>query len=218
VVIEKEQMLALLGIVGKVAPIVGRGRIYEQLYTQENTPEDRLQELHSALVNVYSTCLELLANAEKLLSKNTAERTVHELFTQTKTNDILSKLTENENQLSYAIQICESSRSSTADNRVQHEIEGLKSTLQTLNMLIDCRTLSRLDYGMSELLKKEQLEILEWISKIQYREHHNNVKNSRTPGTCEWLLQNEKFQEWNTANSSTVLWLNGTGSCTKFFI
>lgn len=40
--------------------------------------------------------------------------------------------------------------------------------------------------------------------------HHRTVKEARTDGTCEWLLQHEKFREWENSNSSAVLWLQGS--------
>lgn len=52
-------------------------------------------------------------------------------------------------------------------------------------------------------------ETLEWISSVQYRSHHYRVKEARTPSTCEWLLNHEKFHEWE-AGSSAVLWLQGS--------
>jgi ankyrin repeat domain-containing protein 50 len=48
--------------------------------------------------------------------------------------------------------------------------------------------LERIDY-------KDQLEILEWISPIQYTAHHKTVEEARTDGTGEWLLRHEKFRE-----------------------
>ena len=52
-------------------------------------------------------------------------------------------------------------------------------------------------------------EILEWVSRVPYGKHHDLVKDIRTSGTCEWLLEHKKFGEWESAASSVVLWLQG---------
>ncbi|KAK6082585.1 hypothetical protein SCUP515_02340 [Seiridium cupressi] len=59
-------------------------------------------------------------------------------------------------------------------------------------------------------LDDEQIKILEWISPIPYGKHHNTITDARTKDTCEWILQHEKFQGWENAESSVVLWLQGS--------
>ncbi|KAJ5512855.1 hypothetical protein N7463_002407 [Penicillium fimorum] len=89
----------------------------------------------------------------------------------------------------------------------------------------DCSHFTRSD--VKELLNilarlpiiESKLEmVLDWIWPIQYGKHHISVKDSRTPGTCEWLLQTDKFREWMTINSSAVLWLHGTIGAGKTFL
>lgn len=65
---------------------------------------------------------------------------------------------------------------------------------------------------------REEREILDWISPIPYGKHHISVREARTSGTCEWLLQNEKFCEWWNINSSAVLWLQGSSKRTAVHI
>ena len=57
---------------------------------------------------------------------------------------------------------------------------------------------------------KERLEILDWISPIPYRKHHETIQEARTQDTCEWLLRREEFRKWNNSISSVVLWLQGS--------
>jgi len=56
-------------------------------------------------------------------------------------------------------------------------------------------------------------KILEWVSPVPYGKHHDLVKDIRTSGTCEWLLDHGKFGEWESATSSVVLWLQGFRGC-----
>ncbi|KAK9773016.1 putative NACHT domain-containing protein [Seiridium cardinale] len=68
------------------------------------------------------------------------------------------------------------------------------------------------------LLDDEQIKILEWISPILYGKHHNTITDARTEGTCEWILQHEKLQEWENAESSVVLWLHGSPGAGKTYL
>ncbi|KAK9425528.1 putative NACHT domain-containing protein [Seiridium unicorne] len=68
------------------------------------------------------------------------------------------------------------------------------------------------------LLDDEEIKILEWISPILYGKHHNTITDARTEGTCEWILQHEKFQEWENAESSVVLWLHGSPGAGKTYL
>jgi ankyrin repeat domain-containing protein 50 len=68
---------------------------------------------------------------------------------------------------------------------------------------------AQIDYG-------SKIEMLEWISPINYGEHHHIVKEARTAGTGEWLLGRQEFSSWQQASSPAVFWLRGDRRYTKF--
>ncbi|QKX62010.1 uncharacterized protein TRUGW13939_09166 [Talaromyces rugulosus] len=211
-VVESAQMCALLASVEKIVRIVNRGQVYELVYTSENTPKLAFENLQSVLVELYGACMELLANSSKLFTKNTAERTVRSILHPGDTADIFSKLVQLETKLSHEVQVCESGRSAATD---------ADYNLIIRNIIISC-FLTRLDERVCTLLEKvnekEQLEILEWISPIPYKKHHDTVKEARTSDTCEWLLQNKRFREWEDTSSSVILWLQGSPGAGKTFL
>ncbi|OCL11473.1 hypothetical protein AOQ84DRAFT_386815, partial [Glonium stellatum] len=209
-VIESAQMCALLASTEKIVRILSRGQVYEAVYTIENTPRLALENLQSALVELYSASLELLANAETLFSKNTAKQTVYAIFHPGQTADLFSKLTELETELGSEVQACESGRSAAADARLMHFLRGLDAPLTHIDETV-WTLLERVD-------SKEQLEILEWISATPYGKHHNEVREARTSDTGHWLLQHERFREWGDASSSVILWLRGTAGTGKTFL
>ncbi len=51
--------------------------------------------------------------------------------------------------------------------------------------------------------------ILQWVSSVPFGKHHDLVNETRTSGTCEWLLDHKKFTEWECSSSSVILWLQG---------
>jgi ankyrin repeat domain-containing protein 50 len=195
----------LLASTEKIVRIINRGQVYELVYTPVNTPKSALANLQDALVDLYSTSLELLANSSKLFSKNTAAQTLHALLHPGKTEGLGSKLAELETKLGHEIQACEAGRSAAADER----LTGLLRRLDAPLTRIDERVGTRLE----EVDKKEQIEMLEWISRVHYSAHHDTVKEARTLDTCEWLLRHEKFRQWEEASSPAILWLQGSRKC-----
>ncbi|SRR6266699_2008562 len=153
-------MCALLASTGKIVRIVNRGQVYELDHTAENTSKPALKNLQSALADLYSTTLELLANSSKLFSQNTPSQTIYAILHPGKTDGLFKKLDDLETRLALEVQAC----------------QGEKV----------CTLLEQVD-------KKEQVEMLEWISHVPYDAHHNTVKEARTPDTCEWYCDTRNF-------------------------
>ncbi|RYP31190.1 hypothetical protein DL766_004498 [Monosporascus sp. MC13-8B] len=98
------------------------------------------------------------------------------------------------------------------------ESKEVDNIIQNLNKSRDTLSTSlNIDQTML-LLDDERLKILKWISPIPYGKHHNTVKEARTSGTCEWLLQHERFREWEDTASSVILWLQGSPGAGKTFL
>lgn len=201
-------MAALLGTTEKVVRIISRGQVYEQVYLIDTpgAPEDKLSKnLQDALVKIYSTSLELLADSGDLFSKNTARRTLEAIFNPGHISGGLSDLAEQEDELLRDVQACESRRSAQADNRMIGMLNALNAPL------------TRVDENVQHLLEQvdegERIGLLEWISPIPFGKHHDNVKDKRTSGTGEWLLQNQEFRTWEETNKSGIFWLQGSRKC-----
>ena len=52
-------------------------------------------------------------------------------------------------------------------------------------------------------------EILEWISKIPYLDHHKRISEGRLDGTAEWLLRRVEYLDWESSSASKLLLLWG---------
>ncbi|KAF7175044.1 hypothetical protein CNMCM7691_005512 [Aspergillus felis] len=212
-VIDGEQMAALLAVTEKVVRIVSRGQVYEQVYLIDTsgTSEDKLSKsLQDALVKIYSTSLELLADSADLFSTNTARRTLKAILNPGHVSGGLSALAEQEDELLRDVQACESRRSAQADDRMIGMLDRLNAPL------------TRVDENVQSLLgqisQSHRTVLLEWISPIKFGEHHYNVKEKRTPGTGEWLLQNERFRDWEKTSSSGIFWLQGSPGTGKTYL
>jgi ankyrin repeat domain-containing protein 50 len=161
------------------------------------------------LLNLYGACLELLANSGQLLSRGTAAKTVNAILNPGETDGLYKKLSTLETELSWEVQGCEAARSNDTDTRLLDLLKSLETPITRIDATVRA-VLEHINRG-------EQIEILEWISRIPYTKHHDTVKNARTPDTCLWLLQHKKFSEWEDASSSMILWLQGSRKLSYFF-
>lgn len=68
--------------------------------------------------------------------------------------------------------------------------------------------MARVDAGVSHLLNRvdenERGELLKWISKVPFGKHHDEIREKRTPGTGDWLIQREDFNSWKDRDSSVL--------------
>ncbi|KAL7270180.1 hypothetical protein RUND412_007120 [Rhizina undulata] len=60
----------------------------------------------------------------------------------------------------------------------------------------------------------ERLEILKWLSKVDYKEHHDYISSSRQANTGTWLFRKPDFIQWNNSPSS-IFWLHGIDNSTE---
>ncbi|KAL2826282.1 ankyrin repeat-containing domain protein [Aspergillus cavernicola] len=210
---ESEQMFALLATTERIVRITSRGQVYEQVYLPTK-PGVEMQSIHKqlegALLKIYMTSLELLADSGKLLDQNTAKRTIEAIVNPGKFQGQLSGLKEDEEELLLDVQACEVQRSSDADNT-------MINMLKTFNDPI-----LRIDEGVAHLLahmhERDRIDMLEWISSVPFGKHHDAVREDRTPGTGEWLLKHEDFSSWEKKNSSHLFWLQGSPGTGKTYL
>ncbi|KAL3460118.1 ankyrin repeat-containing domain protein [Aspergillus heterothallicus] len=210
---ESEQMCALLATTERIVRITSRGQVYEQVYlpTEPGVELQSIQkQLEAALLKIYTTSLELLADSGKLLDSNTVRRTIEAIVNPGKFQGQLSGLKEDEEELLLDVQACEVQRSSDADNTM---IDMLK----TFNDPI-----LRVDEGVAHLLahmnESDRIEMLEWISPVPFGKHHDGVSEDRTPGTGDWLLKHEDYQDWEKYASSLLFWLQGSPGTGKTYL
>ncbi|KAH8586045.1 hypothetical protein B0O99DRAFT_586459 [Bisporella sp. PMI_857] len=101
---------------------------------------------------------------------------------------------------------------------VDNVIQSLNKFRDTLSASLNVDQTTLIVDSFERVNDEERFKILEWISPIQYGKHHDTVKEARTSNTCEWLLQDERFRNWEDASSSVILWLQGSPGAGKTFL
>ncbi|KAI5799542.1 hypothetical protein FPQ18DRAFT_253782, partial [Pyronema domesticum] len=64
----------------------------------------------------------------------------------------------------------------------------------------------------------QRSSILEWISTIPYRSHHERINAGRLEGTGKWLLEREDYRTWISSSVSKLLLLRGIPGAGKTYI
>ncbi|KAF2452874.1 hypothetical protein BDY21DRAFT_150017 [Lineolata rhizophorae] len=204
---ERDQMRGLLVGVERIVHVTSRCAVYEELYCVTPTPGGSLDNLQMALVKLYAVILQFLAQAHYMFGRHALQRAVHSVFRPGDIAGFLENCRESEQEVDLAASNCgqEWGRAAHAENKAS--MQALQTLLGDMKKPI-LRTDDRILALLQRVDQSERLEILDWISKVQHGENHDTVRESRTPSTCEWILQNRHYGEWQDASTSIILWLH----------
>ncbi|KGO75635.1 hypothetical protein PITC_055130 [Penicillium italicum] len=204
------QMLALLGTMDKVLEVVYHGQIYEMVYTSERIRLDALEILQTKLREIYKTALELVAYTQNQLCHGTPRHICEAIVNPDGAEGFLKDLKTRHSELSYAAQLCESCRSSGADRRLMDAMRAMSEPLVRFEK--NCETY------FNEIDTAKMIHTLNIISPIKYTQHHQEYQAKRTPDTCDWLLKDEGFCQWENSSSPGIFWLWGSPGVGKSFL
>jgi hypothetical protein len=205
----EEHMAFSLISVEKTTRIVHRCQIYELLYNCDTINVRVASGLEKALVDLYASLLHILARVGKFLCRGTASRSLYAVFRPTEGTDLLSELEKFENEVIKEASVCESTRSAESDAKSREQVQKLQSLLKLEEPVL------RIDENVQKVLEKMEVEelirVLNWISPLEYNQPHERIKEARTKGTCNWIVEQSKFYEWQSETSSITFWLQGFG-------
>ena len=86
--------------------------------------------------------------------------------------------------------------------------QSLVALLEDLRMPI-CRMKSTVQDVQDGLHSKLRQEILDWVSTVPHRLHHDRIYSDVLPGTGQWFLDDQRLLAWRSASSPSLLWLHG---------
>ncbi|KAH7305361.1 nucleoside phosphorylase [Rhexocercosporidium sp. MPI-PUGE-AT-0058] len=79
------------------------------------------------------------------------------------------------------------------------DVEGERPVRDILNQVHD-----NVQSIKSKMNRKEDLEILDWLTPINYGPQQSDFINRRQPGTGQWLLDSLDFQKWLETSQQTL--------------
>ncbi|KAK6349541.1 hypothetical protein TWF696_005825 [Orbilia brochopaga] len=204
----------LIGI-EKVSKIISRCSAMELLYLNPNAPNTVNQEaLKEAFVCLYSGVLRFLAKAKKFFTHSTGGRLRASILQSDFHEKYLDDIDTFETDLLKWTSILDRELLKDTSETRQKEFSLLKSLINGFELPI-ARIDARLEKIADDLDTSRRSDILEWLSKTDYRSVHESTQKSITEGTCRWLHKDSKFSNWRTSSSSSIFWLRGNPGCGK---
>ncbi|GAD99790.1 hypothetical protein AOR_1_288124 [Paecilomyces variotii No. 5] len=152
-------------------------------------------QLSNAILSVYAAVLEFLGKAVKYFKESAANRFFKAPFRS----------------------VNESSRDQIlARDAEVFKLASLADAGRLIN--IEAQVLRMADLSLvaqKQVEEKLYVDVLRWLSTVEYPRHHADHSTARTPGTCQWLLQHPEFLSWESGSTCSLLLLYGIPGCGK---
>ncbi|KAF4995982.1 hypothetical protein FDECE_12608 [Fusarium decemcellulare] len=175
-VLNREQTQGILQIVEKVTYLVQQGRFYEATYNPttmkllDESGTTWLSDLWKDLVDLYEVILTSLVYACRKLELRTSGYVLWGIFRPEEIQNHLSSLKDHSERLEKRSDVCHKAHSQQVLNK----------------WLASCE---EANHGIAGAA-------LNYVSGIPFKSHHEFVQRLRAPGTCGWILQTDKYQDW----------------------
>ena len=220
-----------------VCKIIARYSAIERLYLRQSASVGNM--LEDAVTALYTSILVFFSKCRKHFDLGIAQRLARTItqVPEQLLSKYLEKIAVNDRNVSELTIIIDAERTqlsgiqqSSMSERIDklgNEIEILQissresaSRLETLLGSFQkplVRTVERLSTLAEDLshsndkpqMKEERLQILRWLSDVQYKKHHQSLSKGLLEGTGSWLLMKPQFVDWRNSSVSSVLWLHG---------
>ncbi|KXG45996.1 uncharacterized protein PGRI_048520 [Penicillium griseofulvum] len=197
---EKTQMEALFCGLNRICYILYRCRLYEGLLQSCQSSPQACQNLHSVLIEFYTVILRFLVQAAYAYERTSLQRAFAAFWSSDDIQDLENKCQELEARAEIEAQNCDRSESSEA-RKLLLNLPVVKDLTDSMSTTITAIS--------ANLQEKEAGDILKWISRIPYEDHHRSVCKGRTANTGGWLFEHAQYQKWRLSEKSTILWIHG---------
>jgi hypothetical protein len=220
-----------------VCKTVARYAAIENLYLRQPSSVENL--LEDSIVATYASILRFFSKCRRHFDLGLAQRLARSATQMPETiiSSHLDKIANNDRKVLELTRMVDAERSRSTEARqlsMTLEINHLNNDLQALligstdsaskleallgsfqdPLVRTVKQISALSESLihsrnKSQLKEERLEILQWLSNVQYKKHHQSLSNGLLEGTGSWLLKKPQVVEWRNSSVSSVLWLHG---------
>ncbi|KAI0855166.1 ankyrin repeat-containing domain protein [Xylaria cubensis] len=212
VISSSELRSQVLAGIAAVASLLTQCDTYQQLYMAPNPdlrpPEAALHELKTTIVKTFVESQLFLSFAYQ--QQQSKIRSVAAPFRLSDAGHHLSELSKCEKDLAQVSANCEKHCSLSSRSNLKGFVELSATFYKNIQ--------NQLGSVIDQFEETNRMRTLKWISPVDYGSHHIEVEDNRTLGTCEWLINHERFYEWEDSNSSMILWLQGDPGAGKTFL
>ena len=168
--------------------------------------QEATSRLRQSIIELYAAILTYLVKAKSFLSGSSIKQIGKGLIEAVRKQYDVTKISETDVQHWMRLVDADVHRE-TAKRKIEHHacLEGI---LLALNQPIT-RITSQLDDLQDHLNSEKRKEVFRWMSKIEYKSHHEDLSKGLLPNSGQWLLDHKLFIEWGQSSVSSILWLHG---------
>lgn len=221
---------------GQVTNLITRYAIVEELYLKEQT--NATYQLRASLIQLYAATLVFLGKSYHFFGQNATKRILKSVFTLSEDGiqHLLQDLTHKQAHVDQAALLVQGDRqqimaAGVSETNMQaldisQNLDALSKMVLTDNTAIqrDVSVLLQLNSELQVPLHRiasqlseiddtldasSRANILCWLSKIPYAQHHEDSRKGRHLGSGIWLLQKGEYRDWRISSFSSILWLHG---------
>ncbi|GFN18713.1 hypothetical protein AtubIFM55763_007650 [Aspergillus tubingensis] len=188
------------------------GSAYEEIY-RGKVDLELWEMLQSALVNLYVAALKLLIFASKRFKEHTASHLVGAFLRPQTGQDHVTNLKNRFAELLEIVQHCQ--------NEITGQMsENINDILKVLEKFrgFDSFVVKSFNALFEQMDEWRVSDILTWISPHKPFDRHNPKKKDRAADTCQWILHDPIFEDWERSISPEVTWLQGSIGTGKSFL
>ncbi|RPB20390.1 hypothetical protein L211DRAFT_792229, partial [Terfezia boudieri ATCC MYA-4762] len=208
---DQEKLAAAIVGAERVALLIGRCAIYEQLYLTDGIPKnakEATENLCQGLLTLYTAILQLLCRLIRVFQAeikaidepesavNAAVVAVENCCTRPSTCYVF-EFTFVTRQ--YDLQI------------IQPHVNIPKKLREHLKHFMPI--IARIDKNVDEIYnnieENQRMAILRWFSTVPYQSHHDLACEGRVEHTGAWLFSRKEFTRWKNSEAPAILWLHG---------
>ncbi|KAF8417668.1 hypothetical protein EV426DRAFT_645734, partial [Tirmania nivea] len=207
VVGDQEKFAAAIVGMERIAVLIGRCAIYEQLYLTGSVlknVEVATENLRRVLLTLYTAVLQALCRLIRVFMG----KWVDKLKTSESTLAEIRAIDDPEAAVNSAVIAVENCYNSATREHNKERFNELQRLLKDFMPVI-----SRIDRNVDKMYKDieetKRITILQWFSTIPYRSHHDLACEGRVEHTGTWLFKRKEFTCWESSTMPAILWLHG---------
>lgn len=212
---DARQHLDVLEGIEQVSRIITYYYVVERIYLQEKN--EITVKLKASIVEFYATVLSFLVRVRDFFAMSTAARALQGVFDWNhKFQSGIEAMHRQEVDVVRYTELVDGERQKALGKRLsqltlgeQQRFDSLSNALQILKRPID-----RMDAHLQTLQDgidiEQRVEILQWVSKMPYMQHHYQTRKDILPRSGAWFLNDKQLYLWYHSSSSSIMWLHGS--------
>ncbi|KAF8417576.1 hypothetical protein EV426DRAFT_699665 [Tirmania nivea] len=207
VVGEQEKFAAAIVGMERVAMLIGRSTIYEQLYLTSHVPENAKEAteiLRKGLLALYTAILQALCRLIRIFQGKWTDK----VKTPESALEEIRAIDNPESAVHSAVIGVENCYNAATREYSKEKFHKLQVLLEDFMPVM-----SRIDRNVDKIYKdieeKKRIKILRWYSTVPYQSHHDHACKGCVAHTGTWLFKRKEFVDWEKSRAPAILWLHG---------